>query len=138
MSGGVEESYDLKQIRNSVYSSRSSYNTEKKNLDSKNFWEIIVNARKKFSVIGSNINTLSSDYSRDAQQSNGLVRGLINSISISIEFNLSKQIYKSLGHAYIITKISELTLDNVNHKIMRIYNPWGNEVEWKGEWSDKY
>ena len=76
MSGGVEESYDLKQIRSSVYSSRSSYNTEKKYLDSKNFWEIIVNARKKFSVIGSHINTLASDYSRDAQQSNGLVRGL--------------------------------------------------------------
>ena len=23
-------------------------------------------------------------------------------------------------------------------KLLRIRNPWGNETEWKGSWSDKY
>ncbi len=41
------------------------------------------------------------------------------------------------GHAYICTKLADLELGGQNHRIMRLYNPWGNEVEWNGKWSDK-
>jgi len=37
------------------------------------------------------------------------------------------------GHAYTITK---LLVDDANNKLIRIRNPWGNEVEWNGPWSD--
>ena len=36
----------------------------------------------------------------------------------------------------MVTKAAELTIDNKDYRILRLYNPWGNEVEWKGEWSD--
>jgi len=39
------------------------------------------------------------------------------------------------GHAYTITKIVDLK-NYQNDKLIRIRNPWGNEVEWKGAWSD--
>lgn len=43
------------------------------------------------------------------------------------------------GHAYIVTKVAELSLEKLGRdcKLIRLYNPWGNEVEWNGEWSDK-
>jgi hypothetical protein len=42
------------------------------------------------------------------------------------------------GHAYIVTKMAELTLSNGREcRLIRLYNPWGNDVEWNGEWSDK-
>lgn len=48
------------------------------------------------------------------------------------------------GHAYSITSIK---LVQINHPkmqvqgkipLIRIRNPWGNEAEWKGAWSDQY
>ncbi|XP_022240877.1 calpain-B-like isoform X3 [Limulus polyphemus] len=45
------------------------------------------------------------------------------------------------GHAYSITAIRmvEVNTPRVNGKIplLRIRNPWGNECEWKGPWSDR-
>ena len=45
------------------------------------------------------------------------------------------------GHAYVFTKLAILTISkngkNEEHKIVRLYNPWGNDVEWNGLWSDK-
>ena len=43
----------------------------------------------------------------------------------------------SKGHAYIITRAEELVSDGKDYRLLRLYNPWGNEDEWKGEWSDK-
>ncbi|XP_044749568.1 calpain-B-like isoform X6 [Coccinella septempunctata] len=44
------------------------------------------------------------------------------------------------GHAYSITKVVYLNIStpNVTGKIplLRLRNPWGNEVEWNGPWSD--
>ncbi|KNA16830.1 hypothetical protein SOVF_085410 [Spinacia oleracea] len=36
------------------------------------------------------------------------------------------------GHAYSILQIREVD----NHKLVQIRNPWANEVEWNGPWSD--
>ena len=32
------------------------------------------------------------------------------------------------GHAYICTKLAELVINGQNQRILRLYNPWGNEV----------
>lgn len=44
------------------------------------------------------------------------------------------------GHAYSITdvRLVEIETPRVRGKIplLRIRNPWGNEAEWKGAWSD--
>lgn len=37
------------------------------------------------------------------------------------------------GHAYTVTKVIELN----GEQLIRIRNPWGNEVEWNGAWSDQ-
>jgi len=46
------------------------------------------------------------------------------------------------GHAYSIThvKLVDIETPKVKGKIplLRIRNPWGNEAEWKGPWSDGY
>lgn len=47
-------------------------------------------------------------------------------------------------HAYSITKVCVLLdtkpISNNDNKItlIRLRNPWGNEHEWNGPWSDKY
>lgn len=44
------------------------------------------------------------------------------------------------GHAYSITDVKLLDIETprVRGKVplLRIRNPWGNEVEWRGSWSD--
>lgn len=46
------------------------------------------------------------------------------------------------GHAYSITRVTyvDITTPNTTGKIplLRLRNPWGNEAEWNGPWSDKY
>ncbi|XP_075214527.1 calpain-A-like isoform X2 [Lycorma delicatula] len=45
------------------------------------------------------------------------------------------------GHAYSVTRIQyvEISTPNRSGKIplLRLRNPWGNEAEWNGQWSDK-
>ncbi|CAH1397162.1 unnamed protein product [Nezara viridula] len=45
------------------------------------------------------------------------------------------------GHAYSITKViyMDIATPNTSGKIplLRLRNPWGNEAEWNGPWSDK-
>jgi len=42
------------------------------------------------------------------------------------------------GHAYSLTKVvTASTLDGLEVRLVRIRNPWGNEVEWNGPWSDQ-
>jgi calpain, invertebrate len=92
MSGGVEESFNLKDLGASKA----------------NFWNILSKSFEKKSILGCSINPDPSI--REARMTNGLVR----------------------GHAYTITRIMELN----GEKLIRIRNPWGNEVEWNGAWSD--
>ncbi len=51
MSGGIEEVFNLKEIRRTLNGSRNE-------IDHRQFWNVLVNARKKQSVIGSNIDLL--------------------------------------------------------------------------------
>ena len=65
MSGGIEETYNLKNLRRSLTMNRSYISTQNSSIQASNeqevitdhtaFWEILINARKKQSVIGSNI-----------------------------------------------------------------------------------
>ena len=42
------------------------------------------------------------------------------------------------GHAYSVTGTYELTsLEEQHIQLIKIRNPWGNQVEWIGPWSDK-
>ncbi|XP_055380828.1 calpain-A-like [Condylostylus longicornis] len=44
------------------------------------------------------------------------------------------------GHAYSITKVSLMDIATPNRRgkipLLRLRNPWGNEAEWNGAWSD--
>ncbi|CAB3247107.1 unnamed protein product [Arctia plantaginis] len=45
------------------------------------------------------------------------------------------------GHAYSITKVKYVDIETPNRSgkipLLRLRNPWGNEAEWNGPWSDK-
>lgn len=40
-------------------------------------------------------------------------------------------------HAYSITKMVSLNVNDQATTLIRLRNPWGNEVEWQGAWSDQ-
>ncbi|ELT98268.1 hypothetical protein CAPTEDRAFT_97820 [Capitella teleta] len=40
------------------------------------------------------------------------------------------------GHAYTITRVMRISHRMGEERLLRIRNPWGNETEWKGSWSD--
>ena len=46
-----------------------------------------------------------------------------------------------MGHAYSITSVLLMDIETPSMSgkmpMVRIRNPWGNEAEWKGRWSDK-
>lgn len=78
----------------------------------KELWEVIIKSRKHKSLIGASI--APNPRVREARMSNGLV----------------------MGHAYTVTKIACIELGYREIKLIRLRNPWGNEVEWKGSFSD--
>nr|CDS34356.1 calpain A [Hymenolepis microstoma] len=41
------------------------------------------------------------------------------------------------GHAYSITSVAEVNTRSGKVQLIRIRNPWGNEAEWNGPWSDR-
>ena len=45
------------------------------------------------------------------------------------------------GHAYSITKVVKAQIETPQASgeipLIRIRNPWGNEAEWNGAWSDR-
>lgn len=40
------------------------------------------------------------------------------------------------GHAYTVTNIADLNVGGRATRLIRLRNPWANEFEWKGAWSD--
>ena len=41
------------------------------------------------------------------------------------------------GHAYTVTKVCEAQTRHATVRLIRIRNPWGNNAEWIGAWSDQ-
>lgn len=42
-----------------------------------------------------------------------------------------------VGHAYSVTSIKKVKVDDEVVHLVRIRNPWGNSVEWRGPWGDQ-
>ncbi|OAF66850.1 hypothetical protein A3Q56_05415 [Intoshia linei] len=51
------------------------------------------------------------------------------------EVTLSNGLIK--GHAYTITGFKTFSINSKNYNLVRIRNPWGNDKEWNGAWSDE-
>lgn len=85
-----------------------------KNSIPSNFFRLIQKALQDNAMIGASIGSKN----RESIPSNGLVS----------------------SHAYSLTKCIEIKVGNGQNKIklMRLRNPWGNEKEWKGAFSDRY
>lgn len=78
-----------------------------------NLFEILVKGFERHSMMGCTINPHTSD--PDHETSEGLI----------------------CGHAYSITKATTIEIQSSTYQLLRLRNPWGNEKEWNGPWSDK-
>lgn len=68
-----------------------------------------------------------------AQERQSLMCCSIEAKPNEIEAKLDNGLIK--GHAYTITAVRKVQSKNV--ELIRIRNPWGNEREWNGAWSDE-
>uniref|UniRef100_A0A1I7U2R8 Calpain catalytic domain-containing protein n=1 Tax=Caenorhabditis tropicalis TaxID=1561998 RepID=A0A1I7U2R8_9PELO len=69
----------------------------------------------------------------------GMEMGSLFGCSIDADANIKEaQLRNGLvcGHAYSITAIHSITYYGAEMTLMRLRNPWGNEKEWNGAWSD--
>uniref|UniRef100_A0A182N3N7 Calpain catalytic domain-containing protein n=1 Tax=Anopheles dirus TaxID=7168 RepID=A0A182N3N7_9DIPT len=82
-----------------------------------NLYEIIEKGFRRNSMFGCSIEA--DPHVLEAETSEGLIR----------------------GHAYSITKIQLVDIETPGRSgkipLIRLRNPWGNEAEWNGPWSDK-
>ena len=78
----------------------------------KEVWEIMIKSRQHKSLIGASI--APNPRVKEARLANGLV----------------------MGHAYTVTRVAALEMRTRETRIVRVRNPWGNNVEWSGSWSD--
>ena len=81
----------------------------------KSLLKIMLKAYERQSLMGCSVNQ-KGGMQREATLSNGLI----------------------MGHAYSITAVKMVDLEKLGGQIplIRIRNPWGNQAEWKGAWSD--
>lgn len=82
-------------------------------INKETFFETLGNALAHDAMMGCSIDA--NPREREARLSNGLVK----------------------GHAYAITAVVTLNVNGETVRLVRCRNPWGNHVEWKGDWSDK-
>ena len=75
-------------------------------------WKVMVKSRQHKSLIGASI--APNPRIKEARMPNGLV----------------------MGHAYTVTKVASIEIGTRELRLIRVRNPWGNEIEWKGSWSD--
>jgi len=82
-----------------------------------NLFQIMLKAHERGSLMGCSIDANPNEL--EAELANGLI----------------------MGHAYSITSVQMVDIQTSRKKgslpMVRIRNPWGNECEWKGAWSDK-
>jgi hypothetical protein len=57
-------------------------------------------------------------------------------LNIVVEIDLRTEDGLIRGHAYSVTKVVLVEAGEVVHSLVRIRNPWGNDAEWNGPWSD--
>lgn len=83
-----------------------------------NLFTVMLKAHQRGSFMGCSISAADSSQ-MEAVLSNGLIK----------------------GHAYSITSVKLVQIDHMKVQgkipLVRIRNPWGNEAEWKGAWSDQ-
>lgn len=83
-----------------------------------NLFQVMLKAHQRSSFMGCSIAALEASQ-MEAVLPNGLIK----------------------GHAYSITSVKLVQVDTVRVQgripLVRIRNPWGNEAEWNGAWSDK-
>lgn len=83
----------------------------------KNLFQIMLKAHERNSLMGCSIDANPNQL--EAELANGLI----------------------MGHAYTITNVAMIDIKTSRMKgkipMVRVRNPWGNECEWKGAWSDK-
>jgi len=71
-----------------------------------------------------------------AEERQSLICCSINAQPNEIEFKLENGLI--MGHAYTITSLKKVTgPDDEEVELIRVRNPWGNEREWNGAWSDE-
>jgi calpain-5 len=121
MTSGVDESIDLDRS--------IKFDRAKKD----NVWRIATQAYKMNSLIGACIFPSDREYGREAQLSNGLVVGHAYTITKLIEVQQQSR-YFSLFHYERSLYAGES--DETKVRLIRLRNPWGNSVEWKGRFSD--
>lgn len=78
-----------------------------------NLWEIMVKGSSRASLMGCSIEADPGQVEAKAEM--GLIK----------------------GHAYSITDIKTVTARKGKFNLVRVRNPWGNDCEWTGAWSDK-
>ncbi|RNA09151.1 calpain-B-like isoform X3 [Brachionus plicatilis] len=83
-----------------------------KEVNKQAFFDVLGNGLAHDAMMGCSINADPSV--REAKLANGLVR----------------------GHAYAMTAVVTLNVNGRMVRLVRCRNPWGNEVEWNGAWSD--
>ena len=71
-----------------------------------------------------------------AQERQSLMCCSIEAKPNEIEAKLNNGLIK--GHAYTITYVAKAHVRGQEIELIRVRNPWGNEREWTGAWSDEY
>ena len=100
MSGGVEETFELNRVKQA-------------RKEDDEFWRILLQARKKKSVICCNVE--SDEDTKELELPNGLVK----------------------GHAYVVTTLVSFSLDGKQIRLLKCHNPWGTDIEYNGDWSKR-
>ncbi|KAJ9599047.1 hypothetical protein L9F63_010504, partial [Diploptera punctata] len=78
-----------------------------------NLFQIMVKAFQRTSLMGCSIEP--EGYAVETQTKEGLI----------------------MGHAYGITHVSTVETNSGSVQLIRMRNPWGDQYEWKGAWSDR-
>jgi hypothetical protein len=82
-------------------------------VDTETFWIVLMHAREKKSVVCCNLNDEGDE--EEMQLPNGLVK----------------------NHAYIVSSLAMVSLEGKELRLVKCVNPWGNDVEWRHDWSRK-